>query len=300
MEKNIVMTKKITLPYSMNNIAIHFSALHFTSPAKNQYRFKLEGADDNWTISSGVSAYGNYTYLKPGDYQFVFYASNNDNVWNNDPIQLSIKILQPFWRTNVAYFIYGLIFLVLLYLYKEYSIIQANEKNKLILERIKRKQVEEVNEIKLQFFTNVSHELRTPLTLISAPIEELKESKGLNLDIKEKINLIYNNIIRLTRIVDEILDFRKFDKQNMKLQAAEGDVIRFIKEVSLFFNTLAEKQNINYTLLSDKPSLLLWFDRDQLEKVLFNLLSNAFKYTPEKGTITISCSVDLERALWKN
>ncbi|MCB9286504.1 MAG: response regulator [Lewinellaceae bacterium] len=291
LDKNIVVTRKITLPYSMNNISIHFSALHFTSPAKNQYRFKLEGADNNWSLSSGVSAYSNYTYLKPGDYRFIVYASNNDNVWNKEPIQLDIKILPPLWRTTSAYVFYVFVFLGLLYLYKEFSIIQANEKNKLVLERIKRKQIEEVNDIKLQFFTNVSHELRTPLSLISAPIEELKESKGLSAQAAEKINLIYNNLIRITRIVDEILDFRKFDKQNMKLEAAEGDVIRFIKEVSLFFNELAGKKSINYTFQSDNPEVFLWFDRDQLEKVLFNLLSNAFKYTPEGGTVSISCTL---------
>jgi signal transduction histidine kinase/AraC-like DNA-binding protein len=291
LDKNIVVTRKITLPYSMNNISIHFAALHYTSPAKNQYRFKLEGVDNGWSISSGVSAYSNYTYLKPGDYKFIFYASNNDHVWNKEPLQLDIKILPPFWGTTVAYVFYGLVFLGLLYLYKEYSIIQANEKNKLVLERIKRKQLEEVNDIKLQFFTNVSHELRTPLSLISAPVEELKESKDLSVQAKEKINLIYNNIIRLTRIVDEILDFRKFDKQNMNLEAAEGDVIRFIKEVSLFFNALAGKKSINYTFQSDQPKILLWFDRDQMEKVLFNLLSNAFKYTPEEGTVSISCTL---------
>jgi signal transduction histidine kinase/ligand-binding sensor domain-containing protein/DNA-binding response OmpR family regulator len=291
LDKNIVVTDKITLPHSMNNISIHFSALHFTSPSKNQYRFKLEGADNNWSTSSGVSAYGNYTYLKPGDYQFIVYASNNDHVWNEEPIQLDIKIRPPFWKTTLAYVFYVFFFFGLLYLFKEFSIIQANEKNKLILERIKRKQVEEVNDIKLQFFTNVSHELRTPLSLISAPVEELQESKDISTPVREKINLIYNNIIRLTKIVDEILDFRKFDKQNMKLEAAEGDVIRFIKEVSLFFNALAEKKRIHYTFQSDIPEVLLWFDRDQMEKVLFNLLSNAFKYTPEEGTIAISCTL---------
>lgn len=291
LDKNIVVTKEITLPYAMNNISIHFSALHYTSPSKNQYRFKLEGVDENWSMSSGVSAYSNYTYLKPGDYKFICYASNNDNVWNEEPIQLDIKILPPFWRTTAAYVCYVFVFLGLLYLFKEFSIIQANEKNKLVLEGIKRKQVEELNDIKLQFFTNVSHELRTPLSLISAPAEELKESKGLSAEVREKINLIYNNIIRITKIVDEILDFRKFDKQNMKLEAAEGDVIKFIKEISLFFNALAEKKRINYTYQSDKPEILLWFDRDQLEKVLFNLLSNAFKYTPDEGTISISCTL---------
>jgi DNA-binding response OmpR family regulator len=137
----------------------------------------------------------------------------------------------------------------------------------------------------------VSHELRTPLSLISAPVEELKESKGLSVEVREKINLMYNNLIRITRIVDEILDFRKFDKQNMKLKAAEGDVIKFIKEVALFFNASADKKRINYTFQSDQPELLLWFDRDQMEKVLFNLLSNAFKYTPEEGIISVSCTL---------
>jgi ligand-binding sensor domain-containing protein len=128
LDKNIVVTKKITLPYSMNNISIRFSALHFTSPSKNQYRFKLEGVDNNWITASGISAYSNYTYLKPGDYKFIVYASNNDNVWNEEPIQLDIKILPPFWRTNMAYVIYVFVFLGLLYLFKEFSIIQANEK----------------------------------------------------------------------------------------------------------------------------------------------------------------------------
>ena len=305
LEKNIVVTKKITLPYFMNNISIHFSALHYTSPSKNQYRFKMEGVDNNWSISSGASAYSNYTYLKPGDYKFIVYASNNDDVWNEEPIQLEIKILPPFWRTTVAYIFYVFVFLGLLYLFNEFSIIQANEKNKLLLEGIKRKQSEEVNDIKLQFFTNVSHELRTPLSLISAPVEELKESKGLSVEVRERIDLIYNNIIRITRIIDEILDFRKFDKQNMSLEAAEGDVIQFIKEVSLFFNASADKKRINYTFQSDQAKILVWFDRDQLEKVLFNLLSNAFKYTPEEGAISISCTLvpgkeELKVAIFNN
>lgn len=289
LKKNILATRKVTLPHSMNNISIHFAAMDYTSPSKNQYRYKLEGADDNWTIVNGSSPFSNYTYLNPGNYTFICYASNSDNIWNDEPIELGIEILPPFWKTNTAYGFYILVFFILLYLFKEFSIIQANEKNKLVLERIKRKQIEEVNDIKLQFFTNVSHELRTPLSLISAPVEELKESTELEGHVSQKINLIHSNIIRLTKIVDEILDFRKFDKEHTHLRVAKGDVIRFIQEVHLFFTGLAEKRDINYVFQADTPKVLLWFDRDQLEKVLFNLLSNAFKYTTESGTVSIFC-----------
>jgi len=290
LDRNIVATRAITLPYFMNNLSVYFSALHFTSPLKNQYKYKLEGADNAWSYGNGTSAFSNYTHLQPGHYTLVVHGSNSDNVWNDEPIRLGITILPPFWQTTGAYVLYGLAFLVLLYLFREYSVIRANEKSKLVLERIRRKQVEELNDIKLQFFTNVSHELRTPLSLISAPIEELKESTGLSKHLSEKINLVYQNIVRITRIVDEILDFRKFEKQQMKLEAAEGDIVGFVRDVSEFFRSSAEKRQIEYAFRSDVPELPLWFDRDQLEKVLFNILSNAFKYTPEKGRIAISCT----------
>ena len=291
LDSSICYQRKIVLPYSLNNFSIQFAALHFASSKKNQYRFKLEGIDKDWIIKSGLENNQNYSNLNPGDYRFILYGSNSDNVWAEDPLVLDVIVMPPFWANNYAYTLYVILLLGLLLLFRKYSIIQENEKNKLKLERFKRKQLEELSKLKMRFFTNVSHEFRTPLSLMVGPVEELAEQKNLDAESRRKVDFIHRNIKRLTLLVDEIMDFRKYGEKRSKLKMAEGDIIKFINEIKLFFNNEANRRNIEYSIHTDLENFKLYFDRTALEKVFFNLLNNAFKYAPNGAVVHMECKL---------
>lgn len=289
LDKTINRKKELELKYNENSFSFEFTSLHFAAPGKNEYAYKLDGFDQNWNYTNSSRRFANYTNISPGTYTLKVKASNNDGLWDKTPAKLKITITPPFWATNLAKAIYALLILGLLIAFRKFTVISTSKKYDLELEHLEKEKYEEINRLKLEFFTNISHELRTPLTLIKGPIDYLK-SKGQKLQIKdtiEQLGIMEKNANYLLRLVNQLLDFRKMEKGKMKLVIGENNIVDFIKEVCEPFQFLSHKKQINFKISSKQKTILTWFDGSALEKIVNNLLSNAFKFTPNNGKISI-------------
>jgi signal transduction histidine kinase/ligand-binding sensor domain-containing protein/DNA-binding response OmpR family regulator len=286
LKKAVSETQKIILKHDENEITIAFSALNAVIPDKCMYKYKLEGYEQDWVCVQSNSRKANYTNLDPGEYIFKVYASNADGVWSSSPRALSIEVLPPFWQTKTAKFLLFLVFFILLISLRQLIVTNERHKNqkKLALQESIRQH--ELDCLKLKFFTNMSHEFRTPLTLIISPLEKMiKELKYKELE--NPLNIIHRNSKRLLNLVNQLLDFRKMEVSGLKLMVSTGNIVAFIREVISSFSDLAEKKQITFKFRSNINELIMQFDHDKIEKIVFNLLSNAFKYTPENGEITV-------------
>ncbi|WP_090122707.1 two-component regulator propeller domain-containing protein [Lutibacter oricola] len=289
LEKSINEIDEVKLKYQENSFSFEFAGLHFAAPSKNHYAYKLEGFNKDWIYTTSDKRFATYTNLEPGSYTLKVKSSNNDGLWNEEPAELKIEIIPPFWRTNWANALYLLMFLGSLMLFRRFTIIKSTKKHQLELEHIEKEKHEEIHRLKLEFFTNISHEFRTPLTLIKGPLEYLQ-----NLDIKlpevvvEQHKLMHKNTDYLLRLVNQLLDFRKMDKGKMDLKVGEGDIVDFVRVVGEPFQFLSHKKDVKFEINSDKEVINSWFDQDAVEKILNNLLSNAFKFAPKLGEVTIN------------
>lgn len=274
LKQDINFSNTITINHNQNNFTIEFSALNFIKPAKNKFAYKLDGVEKDWNYVDIPSA--TYINLPAGHYQFLVRASNNDNIWSKNVKKIDIVILPPIWKTWWAYLIYFIIVIAI-----------ASYILKFLKARTELKQELHFEKMKLDFFTNVSHEIRTPLTLILGPIEKLEKLTTENSQANKYALSIKNNTERLYRLVNELLDFRKADSGNLHLYFFEEDIVSALKETFNHFQTLAEAKNIHYTFKSSDSPIAVYFDKDQMEKVFFNLLSNAFKFTQNGGSISL-------------
>ncbi len=291
-------TNMIILRHNQNVLTIDYEAISYTRPEKNQYAYFLEGFEKTWNyVDSKTSA--TYTNLASGDYTFKLKASNNDNKWNEASVILKIQVMPPWWRTIWAYLLYiiflGLLVTSIMYLYRK----RVNERNTFRLEQERRKQKMELQQQKLQFFTNISHEFRTPLTLIINPIKELI---GLNepdfpKSVHQKHYIIHKNAERLSRLINELMDFRKLQSNKLRLKISQFNLIEHTKSILSFFNEESNRRSIQLDLKYESVNLDVWADRGMLEKILFNLLSNAFKVTPNEGKIRVSIDSEKHRIL---
>jgi signal transduction histidine kinase/ligand-binding sensor domain-containing protein/DNA-binding response OmpR family regulator len=277
----------IELKHDENTLAFEFSALDFAAPDKIHYAYRLEGLDKDWNYTTASRRYVNYTNLDYGHYVFSVKSTNNDGVWNDVASRVVITILPPWWKSWWAVFLYVGLGIMVLYAFRALILMRANFIHDIKLERVQRENMEKLNRAKLQFFTNISHEFRTPLTLILGPLQHVMEAGGGSKFVRDQLHIINNNAQRLLRLVNQLLDFRKAETGNLKVQVSRSNLAKFIKEIKLSFDALAEEMNIDFTFYSSSNVVTAWFDRDQFEKILFNLLSNAFKHTPIGGRITI-------------
>ena len=296
--QSILMAEEIHLKHKQW-FSIAFEALDFTVPEANQYEYKLEGFDKKW-LRAGKEHSAYYANIAPGEYVFNVRASNNDGVWNQKGRSIKVVVSPPFWRTNVAYLTYILLFGGLLFyirsigikkLQLRFALEQERQEAKQLIER-ERKEAEylhKLDRMKIKFLTNLSHEFRTPISLIVGPVENLigqiKEEAPLNY-----LNLIKRNTKRLLNLVNQLLDFRKMEEQELKLQCSEGDIVFFMRDVCDSFNEVAQRKKIDFSFNTALTVLPVVFDHDKIERILFNILSNAFKFTPENGDIAVNLS----------
>jgi signal transduction histidine kinase/ligand-binding sensor domain-containing protein/DNA-binding response OmpR family regulator len=286
LSKALSETKHITLEHDENIVSIEFAALSYLHPEKNKYKYKLEGFDKEWHTADKNSRRVTYTNLDPGNYEFRVLAANNDGIWNEEGISLQMSVLAPFWRTNTAYGLYMILFLGLLYTGRSIMLQRARTRFKIEQERREARQLRELDLMKIRFFTNLSHEFRTPLALILAPLERLLANTE-NIVQQNQLLMIQRNGKRLLNLVNQLLDFRKIEVEGVKLHPSEGNIIKFVEASVSSFSELSEKKNITLSYQSTLKELQASFDMDKLEKILFNLLSNAFKFTPENGKIIV-------------
>ncbi|WNJ20070.1 two-component regulator propeller domain-containing protein [Pontibacter sp. G13] len=289
LEEDISETAHIDLKYAENSFSVEFSGLHYAAPSKHAYAYRMEGIHDDWIYVDATKRFVTVTNLSPGTYTLEVIASNNDGVWLHDPQVIEIYVAPPWWQTWWAFAIYGLIVLVLLLAFRRYTIIGIKEKHDLVVEHLEKEKAEELQQLKLQFFTNISHELRTPLSLISGPMDFLLKS-GQDMDYNQRerqYQLIQKNTHYLLRLVNQLLDFRKLDQGKMKLKVRRGNLNGYINEITEPFQFIANKKEIDFTIHKESEEMDAWFDPDILEKTMYNLLSNAFKFTPVGGKISV-------------
>ena len=252
---------------------------------KNQYAYKLEGLDKDW-IYSGDRRYVSYSNLDPGEYIFRVKGSNNDDVWNEEGTSIVIIISPPFWKTWWAYLSYVGIFIFALYGIRRYEMNRISLKNKIKVDGAILKEKEEMDGIKSKFFANISHEFRTPLTLILGPAEKIEKNESTN-PVKDA-SIITRNSKRLLQLVNQLLDLSKLEAGKLKLEASKGNIVSFVKGITLSFESLSESKDITLKILSDKEFIELYFDKEKMIKILTNLLSNSLKFTHEEGKVTVS------------
>lgn len=272
-------TQELVLSHDENIFSVQYAALDYTNPQNIQYAYILDGFEKQWTFADRQRSV-TYTNLPKGDYIFRVRSTNSDGVWVDNERILNITILPSFWETPLAYVLYVCFVLLIIFVavYILFTIYRL--KHEVSVEQ-------QISDIKLRFFTNISHELRTPLTLIAGPVEQVLKNDKLPADAREQLVVVERNTNRMLRLVNQILDFRKIQNKKMKMQVQQLNVVAFVRKIMDNFESVAEEHNIDFLFQTEKEVLNLWVDADKFEKIVFNLLSNAFKYTPNGKMITV-------------
>jgi signal transduction histidine kinase/AraC-like DNA-binding protein len=286
--KNIKYSENIKLTYREPVFTLEFLTHDHFNPRENSYAYMLDGFDEDWNYTNSERRYATYTNLNPGIYTFKVKATNGNGIWNENISTLEIIIDPPIWKTWWAYLIYIAVFLLLLYLLQIQILKFARLKHKLEIEQLYHEKDNELFQTQLRFFTNLSHEFRTPLTLILGPVEKILQSNQGGHRIRQQLEIVNKNAKRLLKLTNQLLNFRKLENEKLNLNAAKGNIIKFVNEIAIAFRQHAKMKQISYSCDFQEKKIVLWYDRDKLEIILFNLLSNAFKFTPAKGKINIS------------
>lgn len=279
LDRDANLIDKIILKPSQRNISFRFSAIDFINAKNLQYAYRLRGLEEEWN-EVGNSRSASYMNLPAGTYTLEVRSTNSNGVWMNNVRTIRLEVEPTFSETFWAWMLYiflvllfiGIICYVLFYIYR-------------LRHRIRMEQ--HLADIKLRFFADISHELRTPLTLISSPVNEVLQNEPLSKNARENLNFVKTNTQRMLRMMNQILDFRKIQKEKMKIFVEETDLIELLRQVMEHFQTVAHEKHIDFRLSTNVSSLCLWLDRDKTEKIFFNLISNAFKYTPAGKSICI-------------
>ncbi|WP_163397420.1 two-component regulator propeller domain-containing protein [Flavobacterium fluviatile] len=285
LSKTITFTKEIELSYEQGNFNIIFSIPNFINTSSNRYQYRLRGLEQDWNETSQNSVF--YTIQNPGNYVFEVKGVNNDGVSTGKATTLKIRVNPAPWRTWWAFLIYGALIFFALYFLLNILKSKSNLKHQLDLEKIESEQEKEINAAKLEFFTNISHEFRTPLTLILGPLHQILEDYKGSSTMYKKLRVIESSANHLLQLINRLMDFRKLESNLIKLETAEGNIVKFLKEIYLSFTEYAKDGNYEYTFDAPAEEILVYYDRYKLERVFYNLISNAFRYTPKNGKIGI-------------
>ncbi|GAA4940801.1 two-component regulator propeller domain-containing protein [Algibacter agarivorans] len=280
----------IVLEHDQNFFDVELAALTYINSEKCHYAYKLNNFDQNWNVVNNRRIIS-FTNVPKGFYSLWIKWSNSDGVWSSPVQVIDIKIKPVFWQSNLAIVIYSIfIFLFLLFVWSYF-----NKQYKLRQNIIFQKREEEIHQNRLTFFTNIAHEFQTPLTLIVGPVQKLAESENLGEKSKKFINMIQRNSSRLFFLTQQLLEFRKAEYDHLEVTVKQFDLVNLIEQIAELFDEWALDKNIEYDL--ELPTELIgWYDKDKIEKIIFNLLSNAFKYTPQNGSIKLEFSIQSDKA----
>ena len=276
--------EEITLDYRHNNFSIEFSAMDYINPSLNLYTYKLDGFDQEWQVADATKRIAYYNNLNSGTYTFHLRVTNSNGSWSNHLRSLQVVILPPPWQTWWAYTLYILATCTLAYGIYRTVRNRVRLRNAIHVQEMEKAKVEEMNHVKLQFFTNVTHELLTPLTILLASVSELKRIAPA---YKEQYRLMNNNINRLIRLLQQILEFRKAETGNLKLKVSSSDLALFVRRGIDSFRPLMRRKDINFSCSCHPEPLMAYFDPDKVDKILYNLLSNASKYNQAGGLVCV-------------
>ncbi len=284
LSKDINLADKIKLRYDQNNFSIAYATTDFQNPSNFRFEYLLDNFEEKW-LKGNSNRTITYTNIPPGNYilKLRLTSGTDDNLVKIKT--LKVLVVPPIWGTAWAYLVYFILFLGLL-IFSVNLFMRFNAlRNSLRLEK-------KITDFKLKFFTNISHELRTPLTLIINPIKEIFGGEELDEDNKGLLQIVYNNANKLLKLVNEIMDFRKLQTQKASLHVSENKIVSFFKTICDDFNFVAQQKNIQYEQFINVSEKSLWFDAEKIEKVIINLLTNAFKYTAAEGRVVISLFVE--------
>lgn len=281
--------EELKLKPDERNVSFQFAALDYINPSSISYAYRLKGLEEKWNEVEN-SRTASYINLPPGNYELQIRSTNSDGVWTDNVRKLSVIVIPTFWETYWAWILYVVLFVlstativyIILYIYRLRHQINIEQ---------------QLANIKLRFFTDISHELRTPLTLIASPVSEILEHETLTTNARKHLTLVHKNTERMLHLVNQILDFRKIENKKMKVLLEKTDVLSLLQKVMDNFRLIAEEKNINYQLETNQEAIETWIDQDKFEKIIFNLLSNAFKYTPANKSITVIANVESSRLI---
>jgi len=287
----LLLTGHLALKHSERTFSFEFAALDYTQPEANQYAFMLEGFHDDW-VYGGNERTATFTNVPPGEYTFRVKGANNDGLWNETGDQIRLTILPPWWQTQWAYALYVLLLGLAFYGVRRFEMNRLQMRHQLKMKEFETKHLQEGDHLKSRFFANISHEFRTPLTLILGPLEEMI-AKIKDKAVKGDLRVMERNAQRLLRLINQLLDLSRLESGGMTLHASRGDFIAFLKGIVMSFASLAEQKKSSLQFINDATStngLIVesYFDRDKIEKIFYNLLSNAFKFTPAGGSIEVA------------
>lgn len=294
LDQSINLTKEITLSYKQNNFLFEFTGTNYTNTSESHFRYKLEGYDAGWIQKTGIHRFATYSNLNPGKYTFWVDAANNDGIWNDSPRKMLVKILPAPWFSLWAYLAYFFIVGGVIFGFIFFRINRQKLRHQIELTNIQYNQDNEINELKLMFFTDVAHEFKTPLSLIHGPLNDLLHNDITDEHRRFCFKIIERNTKRMMFLVSQLLDFRKLNANKNILKVSESDLAEFINQITKAFLWQAKNEEINFNVITPQASLC-FFDRDLIEKVVYNLLSNAFKFTPVNGIVEIEV-----KPVWTN
>ncbi|MCF0072983.1 ATP-binding protein [Dyadobacter sp. CY261] len=274
LEKDISLTREITFTHDQNILSIDFALLNYIKPEKNKYAYRLEGFEQDWNFVKTSSA--TYTNLPPGTYTFEVKGANNDGVWSKVPSRLTIRVLPPLWKTWWAYGLYIVAIISAILFVTRYFYMSALFRRE-----------HELHQVKLNFFTNVSHEIRTHLTLIQGPVEQMVITRPEDEEVQTHLSLVRKNADRLLKLVSELMDFRKAETNHLALHVSQNNLVPFIQSIFQDFSFLSQHRHIESVFECSTDAIAVFFDPAQMEKVIFNLLSNAYKFTHDGGKVSL-------------
>jgi signal transduction histidine kinase/DNA-binding response OmpR family regulator len=286
-EQSIIHTNQLRLNADQKTMKLFFSAMYYDSPQNNRYKYKLEGVDEDWVYTTGKQPYAIYSNLPSGRHLFTVYAANSSGYWSEQPTLLEIVVVPPFWWSWYARAGYALMGIMAFFLYGKYKKHKQIKENDLILDQLKQEEHHRLQKMKLQLFTHITHDMKTPLSLILDPINELIYKKEFQSKTVSDLQIIRKNAIKLQKLVLELMDFQQFESSQVQLYPQRVQIKTFILQIMHLFDYLADQNKVTFTFHSNHPNIELYIDVKQFEKVVFNLLANAFQFTPNGGTIEV-------------
>lgn len=284
--ESMLYTKKIVLSHKQNVFNFEFVSLSYVNPGKNRYAYKMEGFDNDWNYTEEHKV--TYTSLPPGKYIFRVRGSNNDGKWNENGTWVELQINPPFWKTKLALVIYFLLLMAVIYLINRRYVLHERKKQKDALEKAQAEKEKELYNSKMTFFTNIAHEIKTPLSLIKAPLEKIINGQEADEEeTKADLNIIKRNTEQLHSLIMQLLDFRKIESGSVKTTFVSSDISEIIENVLINFKTAAGQKKITIGFSHLGESLFADVDRDALNKILMNVISNALKFTNDRINVCL-------------
>jgi signal transduction histidine kinase/ligand-binding sensor domain-containing protein/DNA-binding response OmpR family regulator len=285
---DIAFVNELELSYGQRSLTFGFSTLHYWQPALNVYAYKLEGFDTQWNYVSGSKNFAVFSNLAPGEYVFKVKGTNNYGLWSDQIASIHILVKPPLFLSKAFIVAYALLGFILIYAALSFYSSRLHLHNEVKIARMEKEHAEEIALTKQQFFTNISHELRTPISLILPPIQQTLKRESLDKESRSLLSLAEKNSHRLLRVVNQILDFRKLEHDSLELKITSFDLVNFCRDLHSLFSDKAARNEIHFTFHAAVNICKVWADMDKIETVLYNLLSNAFKFTPKHGSIDVS------------